>query len=78
MGKRESGRGATIKRTYLLPVELVERLEAVAERERRPIGRQLEIFLEAALAKDEREQKQAETEPGNRMLAPRKSLNLAA
>lgn len=63
-GPKGSGRADTVKRTYILPVALLERLEAAAQRERRPFGRQLEIFLEKAL--DQYEQGlQAEKSPGN-------------
>jgi hypothetical protein len=67
-----SGKGTTIKRTYLLPRELVERLEAAAQRERRPIGRQLEIFLERSLEQYDAERGE---KPGNKRPAP---LRMAA
>jgi hypothetical protein len=49
LNTKGSGNQDTIKRTYILPKALVRRLEDVAKQERRPIGRQLEIFLERAL-----------------------------
>jgi len=62
MNKKGSGRTDTSKRTYILPNALLERLEAAAQRERRPVGRQLEIFLEKAL--DQYEKAAAEQKPG--------------
>jgi hypothetical protein len=70
-----SGKGNTIKRTYLLPTELVERLEAAAQREQRPVGRQLKIFLERALKESEASE---EKSPGNSVLRPRQRLHIAA
>ena len=60
MNKKGSGRTDTTKRTYILPIALLERLEAAAQQERRPVGRQLEIFLEKALDQYEA----SETKPG--------------
>jgi hypothetical protein len=71
-----TGKGTTIKRTYLLPVELIERLEAAAEREQRPVGRQLKIFLERALELYEAER--GEKSPGNKRPTLRGALHIAA
>jgi hypothetical protein len=48
-----------IKRTYILPKPLIKRLEAVSEKERRPVGRQLEILLERVLDQYEKERQPA-------------------
>lgn len=63
MNKKGTGKQDVSKRTYILPNALLERLEMAAERERRPIGRQLEVFLERALNLYEQEAK-AENEQG--------------
>lgn len=63
MNKKGTGRAGASKRTYILPDALISRLERAAISERRPFGRQLEIFLERALDQYERELK-AEPKPG--------------
>lgn len=67
MNKKGTGREGATKRTYILPSGLIERLERAATSERRPIGRQLEIFLERAL--DQYDREKSETKPGNWELA---------
>lgn len=61
MNTKGSGRANTVKRTYIIPIALLERLEAAAQQERRPVGRQLEIFLEKALDQYE----SSEVKPGH-------------
>jgi hypothetical protein len=43
-----------IKRHLFLRQEMVEKIEAVAEAENRPFGRQIEIYLERGMRVDER------------------------
>ena len=64
MTKKGTGRQGVIKRTYIVPIALVERLEQAAHIERRPVGRQLEIFLERML--DQYEQEPGITTPARR------------